>query len=339
MIHIGNTDDGTPVMIPVFHTGIFGMSGIGKTTLLKYMLKQAKKEGFRVIIFDSKLTGEEFKGIGHEIPFYLEQSTDADVLMSLLEDVRKRRGNYNWARGGFLKICEDTKTFEDVEKNLARKLEETHGKTNDMYFEISKDFEKLRKLIQQFEFSKSPLIDNSHDIFRMPTTLLPNVALQGLVVKSTIDWILPHQSHLIVLLDEATNFAHQKRFNPAKQSIQDLDAQGRSKGLFGWYSSQNLTGFDKANMKNLWYWALGRQKEGNEVKDSYETLSHKIVSKDEIKTLPVGTFLVDTPDQTFKVNVPFEGVTMPKLGDVPVSLHQEEDWQDVYDAAQRVIAQ
>lgn len=296
------------IVIPIWHTGIFGMSGVGKTKLLKYMLSQAKKDEYRVLIFDSKVTGAEFEGIGEEIPFYLKQSTDPDVLISLLESSTERRGNYQWARGGFIKISEDSKTFEDVGDNLAAKLKDKNvkGRTHDMYYEIKHDWDKLMELIEKFEFEFPPKLTTDNWIFRMPTWKLPNIALQGLVVGSTVDWLMRSPwKKFILLFDEAPNFVHQKYYNPAKRTIQILDSQGRSKELFGWYSGQNITGFDKSNMKNLNYWALGRQKEKNEANDTYNTISHKIVTRDEVKTLPIRTFLIETPEDTFKIEVPF----------------------------------
>ncbi len=43
-IHIGDTPQGERVDIPLGHTGVFGASGVGKTKLLKYLIKQAVDE-------------------------------------------------------------------------------------------------------------------------------------------------------------------------------------------------------------------------------------------------------------------------------------------------------
>src|ERR1700682_6280 len=106
MILIGTDSKGEEVSIPVHHTGTFGRTGVGKTTLVKEMIKQAVKEGFRVLIFDSKLTQAECEDMGREIPFYLQENTDPDVYRSLIEGVRTRgRGNMEKFRGGFIELC------------------------------------------------------------------------------------------------------------------------------------------------------------------------------------------------------------------------------------------
>jgi hypothetical protein len=133
---------------------------------------------------------------------------------------------------------------------------------------------------------------------------LPNLALQGLVLKSVVDWVLRYEERVITVVDEAPNFVNQKKYNPAKETLQRLDAQGRSKEDFGWYSGQTLTGFAKENMKNLWYWVMGREMERNEAKDVHETQSQKILSVDMIKVMKVREFLVSTPDFTKLVSVP-----------------------------------
>lgn len=321
MIHIGDsTDYSEPghivdreerVEIPIWHTGIFAQSGMGKTKLLKYMISQAVKEHFRVIIFDSKVVGPEFVGIGQEAPLFLRESTDPDVFRSLLEDMRtKGRGNMERYRGGFIELCdppdgEPAKDFAEIEKRLQKKLSDKkiRGSTRLMYYEINHDLVKLKKLIQSKEIASEPSTPNSM-IVRYPTWQLPSLALQGLVVKSVIEEAMPFAKKTIFVIDEAPNFIHQRKFNPAKDAIQTLDAQGRSNELFGWYCGQTLTGFDKANMKNLWYWVIGREMEPNEAKDAYDIQTTKILSVDQIRTLKVRQFIVATPDTTKLITVP-----------------------------------
>lgn len=312
MIHIGNTEKGEKVEIPIFHTSVFGQSGVGKTKLLKYMMSQVVKEGYRVLILDSKVTGPEFEGIGREIPFYLEESTDPDVFRSLIEGMRpKGKGNMERYRAGFIEICDPgdgtpAKDFKDIGKRLENKLHDPkiRGYTRSMYSEITRDYRKLTELLSGHKFSRSVEHESDSQITRMPTWKLPNLNLQGLIVGSTVDFILRNESKLIVLTDEAPNFVSQREFNPAKSSLQRLDAQGRKTEVYGWYSGQTITGFDKANMKNLWYWVMGREMERNEAKDVHETQTHKILTVDEIKRLQVREFLVSTPDFTKLVRVP-----------------------------------
>lgn len=104
-------------------------------------------------------------------------------------------------------------------------------------------------------------------------------------------------------------------------SLQDLDEQGRKNEVFGWYSGQTITGFDKANMKNLWYWIMGREGERNEAKAVYDTQSPKLLNIDQIRTLKVREFIVSTPDFTRLVTVPIvneEELFEPQIREEPV---------------------
>lgn len=307
MIHIGDDAKGGRVEITVHHTGVFGQTGVGKTKLLKYMMEQARAEGFSVLIFDSKVTGPEFEGMGAELPFYLEESTDPDVFRSLLEGMRTRgKGNMERYRGGFIEVCQDTKTFEEVGHNLKLKLADSkiRGYTKSMYSEIFYDYGRLIKLLEGENFAHIRSINFRQPVSRVPTYRLPNLALQGLVVRSMVEALLKTERKLIILVDEAPNFVNQKKYNPAKDALQLLDAQGRSKEIFGWYSGQTITGFDKANMKNLWYWIMGREMEKNEAKDVFDTQTSKALSVDQIKRMKVREFIVSTPDFAKVVMVP-----------------------------------
>ena len=313
MIHIGDAVDGERVEIPQFHSGVFGVSGTGKTKLLKYMISQVVKEGFDVLIFDSKVTGAEFEGIGEEIPFFLEApldlsmgSIDPDAFRSLVEGMRTRgRGNMERYRGGFIELCQDAKSFEDIGRNIAAKLHDPkiRGYTKSMYAEIHFDYTRLMKLLGQHKFSQTVQHSGAR-IHRMATWKLPNVALQGVIVRSTVDSVLRSEDKLIILVDEAPNFVSQREYNPAKASLQDLDEQGRKNEVFGWYSGQTLTGFDKANMKNLWYWIMGREGERNEAKAVWDTQSPKLLTREQIQTLKIREFIVSTPEFTKLVTVP-----------------------------------
>jgi hypothetical protein len=323
MIHIGDTADGRRVEIPVHHTGIFGATGTGKTTLLKYMLSQV--EGFQTIIFDSKVTGAEFDGVGVDVPFYIEESTDPDVFRSLIEGMRLRgRANMERFRGGFIEVCNGAKTFDEIGINLIAKLSDpkVRGYTRAMYQEIQYDYNRLMDLIREQDFMRQLPFDEGEAVVRIPTTKLPNLALQGLVVRSVVERVLKTRRNVIFLIDEAPNFVSQRRYNPAKDALQLLDAQGRSKSIFGWYSGQTLTGFDKSNMKNLWYWIMGREMERNEAKDVYDTQTFKALAIDQIKQLKVREFIVSTPDFT-------EKVTVPQIPDERSHNPPLDDWSEI----------
>jgi hypothetical protein len=311
------------------------------------MLGQVEAEGYGVLIFDSKVTGAEFEGIGEELPFYMEQSTDPDVFRSLIEGMRtKGKGNMERFRAGFIEVCDGTKSFKEIGDNLEAKLADTKkikGWTRGMYSEIYFDYKRLMSLVGDFEFVDG-LVMLPGQVHRMPTCKLPNLALQGLVVKSCVEAVLGGGfSKLLVLVDEAPNFVPQFEFSPAKSALQRLDSQGRSKEIFGWYSGQTLTGFDKRNMKNLWYWVIGREMENNEAKDAWKTQTTKVYKQDEFRTLKTREFVAISPDFTKKITVPFVGQHVTALTPTAEPLARAfekvvEDWSDVSKKVKEVEA-
>lgn len=348
MIYIGDTALQERVEIPVFHTGVFGQTGVGKTKLLKHMLPQAQAEGFGVLILDSKLTEPEFTGVGEELPFYLEQTTDPDIFRSLIEGMRtKGKGNMERFRGGFIEVCDGTKNFEEIGKRLENKLgsEKIRGYTRAMYSEIRYDFNRLMQLIGKFEFADE-IVMVPGQVYRMETRRLPNLALQGLVVKSVVDYLLSGGfSKLIILVDEAPNFVPQTEFSPAKSALQRLDSQGRSVNIFGWYSGQTLTGFDKRNMKNLWYWIIGREMENNEARDAWKTQTSKVLKQDDFRKLKPREFVAISPEFTKQIMVPLvdEVLSAKKIDELAMrqalsEYRKEEDWSDVDKRVQEVEA-
>ena len=323
--------------------------------LLRFMLAQARDDGYQVIIIDSKLTEPEFDGIGVDIPFYLQESTDPDVYKSLIEGMRTRgRGDMNRYRGGFIEVCEPfdeppAKDYAEIGERLKAKLasKKIQGGTRAMYSEIYHDHLRLVKLLQNEGYPWGDVADHlgDGDVLRMPTRNLPNLNLQGLVVRSVIERLLPLRGKMVFLVDEAPNFVNQKLYNPAKSALQQLDSQGRSADKFGWYSGQTLTGFDKPNMKNLWYWILGREMERNEAQAVAETQTDKVLTVDAVKKLKVREFLASTPDWTKLITVPVVGADelvsvttrVVDQGGRPIRnarvtvepKPREEDWSDV----------
>ena len=319
MIFIGKTESGEDISVSIHHTGIFGQTGTGKTTLVKDMIRQAVGQGFFVVVFDSKVTHAEFEGMdmSETIPFYLQENTDPDVYRSLIEGARTRgRGSMEKYRGGFIELCEPpdepkAKDYTEIERRLLAKLADKKaikGTTRAMYSEIYHDHLNVKAMLAKHDFDDPPHIGikyGIHRIYRVPVRELPNLNLQGLVVRSIVEWVLQSGYHkMVIVVDEAPNFVSQLQYNPAKSALQMVDSQGRSAEIFGWYTGQTLSGFDKSNMKNLIYWILGRQMEKNEVASVYETQTDKVLTRDAIKKLKTRDFIVSTPDWSKLVKVP-----------------------------------
>jgi hypothetical protein len=93
-----------------------------------------------------------------------------------------------------------------------------------------------------------------------------NVEMQHLVIRSTIDWVLAHESDTVVVVPEAWKFIPQGRGTPVKLAAESYIRQRRGSSNYLWLDSQDIAGVEKIILKSVPVWVLGVQREANEIK-------------------------------------------------------------------------
>jgi len=130
--------------------------------------------------------------------------------------------------------------------------------------------------------------------------------MQSLVIASTLDRVNEKERDLIVVVPEAWKFAPEGRGNPVKREAEKLIRQGASIRLFLWFDSQDLAGVDKALLKQVDNWILGRQREINEVLHTLDQVPiprKQRPKPEEVMQLPIGHFFACFDDEVRKVYV------------------------------------
>ncbi len=277
---------GAEVKIDLHHTVITGMTGVGKTSLIKRIVNQIP----RVILFDVKNDYVEF-------PTYPPRVTTKLADSLTLKEILEVYGNMS-LRGEFpelIKVTNDASDIMDVTRNIDKLLKDPriHPVRKDKLLVI-------KDLLQRFLFDISPLLalKRSSDADQMKIDISTlSEPIQQYIVNSEISSL---KNSYTIVIDEAHKFIPEKSTSIAKRAIINLLREGRSKGNFVILSDQTITGISKEALKQCWNWILGRQLEINEIKRAVNQVVGIRTSPEEIASLRVGEFIYFSHDEKIR---------------------------------------
>ncbi len=109
-----------------------------------------------------------------------------------------------------------------------------------------------------------------------------------------------------MVIPEAWKFAPEGKGSPVKPPLESIAREGAGVGLYVFLDSQDITGVDKAILKNVDTWILGRQREKNEVERTIAQLPAPVgrrLKPAEIMRLELGHFLVASKNDVRAVYV------------------------------------
>jgi len=287
-------DTGEEVEVPIFHTLTTGQTQLsGKTTVQKKFAELLADKGFKVLIFDTKENLEDYSRIGHEIPVCLRETTDALVLLPLLEAVFKRRlptGYYSVLS----EISSGTKNYAEVIRK-ARGLEEStrsgwkKGACRTLYDLL----ERLEDQLQRVETVST--LELPYSINRMVLNYFPRASQQLFLRNAFEDILRIHNTKTIPMLDEAYKFLPQRWGSACSQPIQDVITQTAITKTYCYLATQFLAPTNKDPLKACAVRLLGTQDHSTEAKHTIDLIPFKgVVTEDDIMTLPIGHFVVVT---------------------------------------------
>ena len=96
--------------------------------------------------------------------------------------------------------------------------------------------------------------------------------LQGLVMRSALEWVYERCDGTITIIPEAWEFLPQGRGSPVKLSAVELIRKGAGLHNYVWLDSQDIGGIDKELLRSCPVWLLGVQREANEIKRVLENI-------------------------------------------------------------------
>jgi hypothetical protein len=314
----GDTVWDEKVDIEIFHTLFSGQTNLsGKTTTIKTLIPRAVELGYTVLVFDTKATTREFEGFGVEVPVCYRTTTDALVLIGLLESIRRARLSPLYAT--LSRATEGARSMGDIIDRLEEmELSSRSGFIKDACHTL---VDLLKRLLLEMSTVKSmstelKLVKGAINVMAINDL---STEAQQLVLKTAFELVMKWR-RLIVVIDEGFQFLPQDYSSACKRAIQDVVTQGAKTKLFVWVGTQFLATIDKPALKPLANKLLGRQDHNTEVEHTQKLIpdGKKAWPTKAIMTLKRGEFIF----------VPMEGETRkvyidnPTVESMPVTLRK-----------------
>lgn len=301
---------GIPIEIPIHHLIVTGITQYsGKTTCIEALIHRS---GLRAIVFKTKRGETGFEAVGHDIPpFYVERG-DWRYIESLIEAIMQQKVRFE--RSWIIRACKATAgkphPLHEVrdwvhgilhppkgEKKRLRGIDESIYTNIEAYLDI------IVPQIDETNFSQT--LEPREGVNVMNLEKLSE-EVQNLVIRSVIEHVWKKLRDVVIVMPEAWKFLPQKRGSPVKWAAEHLVREGAAIGNYLWVDSQDMSGTDKAPLKQVDNWILGLQTEKNEVQHTLDEirLPAKLKPKpDEIMTLKKGHFIACFRDRVVKVYV------------------------------------
>jgi hypothetical protein len=288
-VHLGYAlGSGDPVSIPIRHTVVTGITQeAGKTTTLEALIARS---GMRGLAFVTKRGERAFSRTGDDptIRPYFREQTDWRFVSSILEAALSEKMKFE--RSWIMRASKGARTLADVQRNVRRELEKAKGLNADIYYQLDQYLDEIVPHISRVRWATSVELRDGLNV--MDLTQLSE-AMQHLVIRSSMLWILEKEENTIVVVPEAWKFAPEQRGAPVKLAAEAFIRQGAGLGNYLWIDSQDIVGVDKKILKQCPVWILGVQRESNEIKRTLAQIP-KSTSKpkpEAIATLEVGQFI------------------------------------------------
>jgi hypothetical protein len=298
---------GKPIEIPVGHLAITGQSqASGKTTTLEGLVSRC---GLRAVAFVTK-RGEGSFRVASPIPPYFRDRTDWPFIKSILEATASEKLKFQLAE--IIKLCQDysgpegswnePKTLADVMANAETALKKARGIAARVYTEL---FEYLRMVVPQIErlpYSKKLKLRAGLNVMDLTDYDFP---LQGLVVRSVIEWVQHNATQTIIVIPEAWKFAPKQRGSPVRMAAEELIRQGAALRNFLWCDSQDLAGISSVLLRQVTVWLFGVQRDPREIERTLEHIPADTAkpTRRDIATLGKGQFIVSFEREMYRVYV------------------------------------
>jgi len=283
---------GQPVNIEPFHYAIIGQTQFsGKTTLIKRLSQWAVDLGYKILIFDTKETEADYAGFGQEVPVCLRETTDAFVLIGLLESMFRRRLTPYYAT--LSRLTEAAKGFGDIIARARDAEEKTKNAwLRDAYRVLYDLLERLQT--ETAKVKTVPRLELHDGLNRMVINEFSLEAQQLVMKNSFEDLLRVYRRNAIGVIDEAFKFLPQGYSSAATRAIMNVMTQGAKTGLFGWISTQFLAVTDKDPLKACAIKFLGTQDHITEVKHTLDLIpeARGKISADDIMKLKLGHWIL-----------------------------------------------
>ena len=294
---------GEPVHIPLHHLVITGMTQLsGKTTTIEALIHRS---GLRAVVFKTKRGEKGFETAGRTLPLYFKERADWRYVSSLIEATLRERVKFE--RSWVIRACKGTHSLREVydrvvdflESKRLRALDRSVFTNLQAYLDlILPEMERL-PTTDRIEIGPGVNVMDLEAVYNRPE-------VQALVIRSVMEHILEVERDIIVVVPECWKFLPQTRNTPVKIFFERFIREGATIGNYLWLDSQDIAGVDKAPLRQVDNWVLGRQREEHEVDRTLEAIPLPKGQKPtslEIRRLKLGHFYAACGDQVKLVYV------------------------------------
>jgi hypothetical protein len=118
-----------------------------------------------------------------------------------------------------------------------------------------------------------------------------------------MEYILKSENNIIVSLPECWKMLPQGRTTPVKLYFEKFVREGATNGNYLYIDAQDLGGMDKAPLRQVSVWVMGRMQEANEVTRLSKQMLGADIDASVIQTLSLGHFMVACGNNVTKVYV------------------------------------
>lgn len=251
-------ETGDAIEIPSRHLAVTGQTQqSGKTTTLEAL---AERSGATVVTFITK-RGEKSFAEGRRIAPYFRDRADWQFVTSILDATLQEKNKF--LRPWIMKICRNTKTLAEVQRQVRAALETAKGINEGVYTQLDAYLDLIVPEISRAKLARSLDIQPGINVMDVSSFATP---MQMLFIQSALDWVNDECQNTIVVIPEAWEFVPEGKGSPVKASAITLVRKGAALGNFIWVDSQDMAGVDKTILRGCTVWLLGVQREANEIK-------------------------------------------------------------------------
>ncbi|HEV8383013.1 MAG TPA: hypothetical protein VGQ29_15605 [Gemmatimonadales bacterium] len=297
-VHLGyEVGTGEAVAIPLRHMVVSGQTQeSGKTTTLEALVARSD---LRAVTFVTKRGEGAFAGGRRLQPFFRER---ADwVFVSSLIDATLGEKN-KLLRAWLMKVCHNTKTLAEVQRNVAAAKATARGFSESIYTEIEGYLELVVPQLAQLPPHTKVVIGPGLNVMDLAPY---STELQALVIRSVLEHVYEHEEGVVTVIPEAWEFLPEGRGSPVKREAEALIRKGAGLKNYVWLDSQDLAGVWKLAVRAAPVVLIGVQREANEIKRTLANIPAGIAKPTAaaVAKLELGQFFACWGQHTRKVYV------------------------------------
>jgi hypothetical protein len=219
---------GKPVLLPLHHLAIFGMTAkSGKTTALEALISRSQ---LKAIAFITKRGEGGFTSYNLVTPYYKPradwQFVEGLVNVALGEKVKYEPG----MRYGIMKVCtghKDLKEIQQAARDLAKASKREFMKS--VYEKLVAYLDIVIPELEKWTFTETLEIKEGVNVMNLTGMRLET---QHLVIASTIEYAFANLDHVIVIIPEAWESIPQGKMTPVKWVAQQFIRKGAALGNY-----------------------------------------------------------------------------------------------------------